>query len=129
MAEGFQFRESAPEILVGSSKEVGERLRPTGTSRVLAVTFADDKQQLVLKAMLRQVTAYLPMLIRQRQTEAPEKIVDALLPDIETSVVALSPVRIRVDAKATILRSGDFATRPDLVIAAARNEVDGVQHG
>jgi hypothetical protein len=79
MAQASQLRQTVPEMMVGSSTEVSERLHRTAVSRALAFTFADNDQQLVFEGVFRQVTAFLPQLIRQRQSDALEKIVGALL--------------------------------------------------
>lgn len=114
MAQPNQLRQTLPEIMVGSSTEVSERLHRTAVPRALAVTFADDNQQLVFEGVFRQVTAFLPQLIRQRQSDTLEKIVGALLPDIAISDAALAEARMMVDAKSTILRSGDFLPASDI---------------
>jgi|NGEPerStandDraft_6_1074524.scaffolds.fasta_scaffold87758_1 hypothetical protein len=108
MAQASQLRQTVPEMMVGSSTEVSERLHRTAVPRALAFTFADNDQQLVFEGVFRQMTAFLPQLIRQRQSDALEKIVGALLPEIAISDAALAEARMMVDAKSTILRSGDF---------------------
>jgi len=100
--------------MVGSSTEVSERLHRAAVPRVLAITFSDDSQQLAFEGVFRQVTAFLPQLIRQRQTDTLEKIIGALLPDITISDDALAEARMMVDAKSTILRSGDFLPAGDI---------------
>ncbi len=108
MAQGNQIRQTLPEVMVGSSTEVSERLRRAAVPRALAVTFADDNQQLVFERVFRQLTAFLPQLIRQCQSDTLEKIVGALLPNIAIADAALAEARMMIDAKFTILRSGDF---------------------
>ena len=108
MAQGNQIRQTLPEVMVGSSTEVSERLRRAAVPHALAVTFADDNQQLVFERVFRQLTAFLPQLIRQCQSDTLEKIVGALLPNIAISDAALAEARMMIDAKSTILRSGDF---------------------
>jgi len=114
MAQANRLRQALPEMMVGSTKEVSERLHRTAVPRALAVTFADDNQQFVFEGVFRQVTAFLPQLIRQRQTDTLEKIVGALLPDIAISDAALAEARMMVDAKSIILRSGDFLPAGDI---------------
>ena len=114
MAQANRLRQTVPEMMVGSSIEVSERLHRTALPRALAVTFADDDQRLVFEGVLRQVTAFLPQLIRQRQSDTLEKIVGALLPDIAISDAALAEARMMVDARSTILRSGDFLPAGDI---------------
>jgi hypothetical protein len=114
MAQANQLRQPLPEVMVGSSTEVSERLHRAVGPRALAVTFSDDSQQLVFEGVFRQVTAFLPQLIRQRQTDTLEKIVGALLPDIAISDAALAEARMMVDAKSIILRSGDFLPAGDI---------------
>jgi hypothetical protein len=114
MAQANRLRQTVPEIMVGSSTEVSERLHRTTVPRALAVTFADDDQRLVFEGVFRQVTAFLPQIIRQRQNDTLEKIVGALLPDIAISDVALAEARMMVDAKSAILQSGDFLPAGDI---------------
>ena len=114
MAQANRLRQTLPEVMVGSSTEVSERLHRAAVPRALAVTFSDDSQQLVFEGVFRKVTAFLPQLIRQRQTDTLEKIVGALLPDIAISDAALAEARMMVDAKSTILRSGDFLPAGDI---------------
>src|ERR1019366_8124237 len=108
MAQGNQIRQTLPEVMVGSSTEVSERLRRAAVPHALAVTFADDNQQLVFERVFRQLTAFLPQLIRQCQSDTLEKIVGALLPNIAISDAALAEARIMIDPKPPTLRSGDF---------------------
>jgi hypothetical protein len=114
MAQSNQLRQTLPEVMVGSSTEVGERLHRTSVPRALAVTFADDEQRIVFEGVFRQVTAFLPQIIRQRQSDALERIVGALLPDITISDATLAEARMMVEAKSTILRSGDFVPAGDI---------------
>jgi hypothetical protein len=94
MAQASQLRQPLPEVIVGSSVEVSERLHRTSLPHALAVTFVDDKQLVIFERVFRQVTAFLPQIIRQRQTDTLEKIVDALLPNIAISDAALAEARI-----------------------------------
>jgi hypothetical protein len=57
---------------------------------------------------IRRITEFLPQLVRQRQHEAIEKIVNALLPEVSISGAALAQARMMVEAKTTILNSGDL---------------------
>jgi hypothetical protein len=114
MAQANRLRQTLPEVMVGSSREVGERLHRTNVPRALAVTFADDEQRVVFEGVFRQVTAFLPQIIRQRQSDTLERIVGALLPDIAISDAALAEARMMVEAKSTILRSGDFVPAGDI---------------
>jgi hypothetical protein len=119
MAQANQLRQPLPEVMVGSSTEVSERLHRAAVPHALAITFSGDSQQLVFEGVFRQVTAFLPQLIRQRQTDTLEKIVGALLPDIAISDAALAEARMMVDAKSTILRSDDFLPAGDIAKMAS----------
>jgi hypothetical protein len=114
MALAYQVRQTLPVVMVGSGTEVSERLTRADVTRALAVTFADESQQLVFEGVFRQVTAFLPQLISKRQSETLETIIGALLPDIAISDTALAEARMMVDAKSTILRSGDFLSASDI---------------
>ncbi len=108
MAHTNQLRVDNPQVLVGTGNEVSLLLHRSAARRALAVTFANDEQSAVLEDVVRKVTEFLPHIIRQRQKETLEKIVGALLPEIAISDTALAQARMMVDAKSTILQSGDF---------------------
>jgi hypothetical protein len=76
--------------------------------RALAVTFANDDEMHLLELMIRRVTEFYPQLMRQRQHEAIDKIVSALLPEVAIPDAALAQARMMVDAKSAILNSGDL---------------------
>jgi hypothetical protein len=108
MARASQLLKNGPEVLVGKGSEVSRRLNRSSARRVLAVTLTDDEQSAVLEDVVRKVAEFLPHIVRQRQQESLERIIGALLPDIAIPDAALAQARMLVDAKATILRSGDF---------------------
>ena len=93
---------------MGTGNEVSHLLLRTTARRALAVTFADDEQAVILEDVFRKIAAFLPQMVRQRQQDTVEKIVGALLPDMAISDAALSQARMMIDAKSTILGSGDF---------------------
>jgi hypothetical protein len=105
-----------PRILVGTGNEVSRLLHQGSAPRALAITFADDAQSAILEGVFRQVTAFLPQMVRLRQRETVEQIVGAMLPNIAIPDTALAQARMMVDAKSTILESGDFL--PAVEIAA-----------
>ena len=47
MAQANQLRQTLPEVMVGSSTEVSERLQRAAVPRAQAITFSEDRQQLV----------------------------------------------------------------------------------
>jgi len=108
MAPTKRVQSLSPKILVGTGNEVSRLLHQGSAPRVLAITFADDAQSAILEGVFRKVTAFLPQMVRLRQRETVEQIVGALLPDIAISDTALTQARMMVDAKSTILESGDF---------------------
>jgi hypothetical protein len=109
MTHAGQLLKNGPEVLVGTASEVSRRLNRSSARRALAVTFTDDDEQsAVLEDVVRKVAEFLPHIVRQRQQESLERIVGALLPEIAIPDAALAQARMLVDAKATILRSGDF---------------------
>jgi hypothetical protein len=108
----------SPRILVGTGNEVGRLLHQGSAPRALAITFADDAQSAILEGVFRKVTAFLPQMVRLRQRETVEQIVGALLPDIAIPDMALAQARMMVDAKSTILESGDFLPAAEIAALA-----------
>jgi len=118
MAPTKRVQSLSPKILVGTGNEVSRLLHQGSAPRVLAITFADDAQSAILEGVFRKVTAFLPQMVRMRQRETVEQIVGALLPDIAISDTALAQARMMVDAKSTILESGDFLPATEIASLA-----------
>jgi hypothetical protein len=108
MSNAKQLHQEAPTVMVGTGPEVIQLLHRSTARRALAVTFANDDEMHLLELMIRRVTEFYPQLMRQRQHEAIDKIVSALLPEVAIPDAALAQARMMVDAKSAILNSGDL---------------------
>lgn len=108
MSNAKQIHQEAPTVMVGTGLEVIQLLHRSTARRALAVTFANDDEMHLLELMIRRVTEFYPQLMRQRQHEAIDKIVSALLPEVAIPDAALAQARMMVDAKSAILNSGDL---------------------
>jgi hypothetical protein len=108
MSNTKQLHQEVPTVMVGTGPEVIQLLHSSTARRALAVTFADDDEMHLLELMIRRVTEFYPQLMRQRQHEAIDKIVSALLPEVAIPDAALAQARMMVDAKSVILNSGDL---------------------
>jgi hypothetical protein len=118
MARTKRVQSVSPRILVGTGDEVGRLLHQGSAPRALAITFADDAQSAILEGVFRKVTAFLPQMVRLRQRETVEQIVGALLPDVAIPDTALAQARMMVDAKSTILESGEFLPAAEIAALA-----------
>jgi hypothetical protein len=116
MTQANDSHPASPKIMVGTRPEVIQLLRCNEAQRALAIAFGgpDDEQLEMLEDLVRQVAEFFPQLVRQRQNQALEKIVNALLPEVAIPDVALAQARMMVDAKTTILKSGDLVTASDI---------------
>jgi hypothetical protein len=108
MSNAKELHHEAPTVMVGTGPEVIQLLHRSTARRALAVTFANDDEMHLLELMIRRVTEFYPQLMRQRQHEAIDKIVSALLPEVAIPDAALAQARMMVDAKSAILNSGDL---------------------
>jgi len=108
MSNAKQLDQEVPTVMVGTGPEVIKLLHRSTARRALAVTFANDDEMHLLELMIRRVTEFYPQLMRQRQHEAIDKIVSALLPEVAIPDAALAQARMMVDAKSAILNSGDL---------------------
>jgi hypothetical protein len=108
MSNAKQLDQEVPTVMVGTGPEVIKLLHRSTARRALAVTFANDDEMRLLELMIRRVTEFYPQLMRQRQHEAIDKIVSALLPEVAIPDAALAQARMMVDAKSAILNSGDL---------------------
>ena len=108
MSNAKELHPEVPTVMVGTGPEVIQLLHRSTARRALAVTFANDDEMHLLELMIRRVTEFYPQLMRQRQHEAIDKIVSALLPEVAIPDAALAQARMMVDAKSAILNSGDL---------------------
>jgi hypothetical protein len=108
MSNAKQLHQEVLTVMVGTGPEVIQLLHRSTARRALAVTFANDDEMHLLELMIRRVTEFYPQLMRQRQHEAIDKIVSALLPEVAIPDAALAQARMMVDAKSAILNSGDL---------------------
>jgi hypothetical protein len=108
MAKTRPHQHEHPAIMVGTPPEVIQLLNRTTAQHALAVTLTSNEQMHLFEQLIRRITEFLPQLVRQRQHEAVEKIVNALLPEVSISEAALAQARMMVEAKTTILNSGDL---------------------
>jgi hypothetical protein len=108
MSKAKELHQEVPTVMVGTGPEVIQLLHRSTARRALAVTFANDDEMHLLELMIRRVTEFYPQLMRQRQHEAIDKIVSALLPEVAIPDAALAQARMMVDAKSAILNSGDL---------------------
>jgi hypothetical protein len=108
MSNAKELHQEVPTVMVGTGPEVIQLLHRSTARRALAVTFANDDEMHLLELMIRRVTEFYPQLMRQRQHEAIDKIVSALLPEVAIPDAALAQARMMVDAKSVILNSGDL---------------------
>ena len=108
MSNAKELHQEVPTVMVGTGPEVIKLLHRSTARRALAVTFANDDEMHLLELMIRRVTEFYPQLMRQRQHEAIDKIVSALLPEVAIPDAALAQARMMVDAKPAILNSGDL---------------------
>ena len=108
MAKTRRLQHEQPAIMVGTAPEVIQLLNRTTAQHALAVTLTSNEQMHLFEQLIRRITEFLPQLVRQRQREAVEKVVNALLPEVSISEAALAQARMMVEAKTTILKSGDL---------------------
>jgi hypothetical protein len=108
MSNAKELHQEVPTVMVGTGSEVIQLLHRSTARRALAVTFANDDEMHLLELMIRRVTEFYPQLMRQRQHEAIDKIVSALLPEVAIPDAVLAQARMMVDAKSAILNSGDL---------------------
>ena len=122
MAHANQNSRLGGNILVGTGGEVSRRLQLSSAQRALAVIFTDDEQSALLEDVVRKVAEFLPHIVRRRREEALEKLVGALLPEMAVPDAALAQARMLVDAKSTILRSGDFVPAGEIAKLAGYSD-------
>ena len=77
MAETKGIQPSA--VLSGAGHEVARLLRQTPEQRTVAVMFSDDEEGMAAEQLIRDVMEFLPQLIRDRQQETLNKLINAFL--------------------------------------------------
>ena len=108
MAIVKQVQRATPTVMTGTGREVIQLLHRSPAQRTVAVTLPNNEQGLAAEIVLNRVIEFLPQLMEQSQQDNLKKIVSALLPDVAPSEAAMAQARMLIDAKSTILKSGDF---------------------
>lgn len=100
----------APEIMSGTGKEVRRVLSNVPEARVIAVRIEthNKEEAAAAESVFARVAEYLPQLVETRQEETIRKFIEAITPPITLSEAALAQARMLVEARASILKSGDF---------------------
>ena len=108
MAQVKQIERVRSAVLSGTGREVMRQLNRSPERRTVAVTFSDDEQGAAAERVIHQVVEFLPQLIQERQEETLKKVVNVLLSDVTPSKAAREQARMLIEAKTSILNSGDF---------------------
>lgn len=99
---------ATPTVMTGTGREVIQLLHRSPAQRTVAVSLPNNEQGLAAEIVFNRVIEFLPQLMEQSQQDNLKKIVSALLPDVAPSEAAMAQARMLIDAKSTILKSGDF---------------------
>jgi hypothetical protein len=108
MSNAKQVQQVTPLVMSGTSHDVIQLLHRAPNQRTVAVSFTDDEQVAAAESVFQRVAEFLPQLIEQRQQDTLKKFVSIFLTDVAPSKAAREQARMLIDAKTTILNSGDF---------------------
>ena len=98
--------------LAGTPGEIGEQLRNSGAERAIVLTYSHENERTV-RAIAEALGSLAPMvaaLIKQRQREALDKIVDALVPTVPLPAHMMAEARMTASARSEVLATGDWLT-------------------
>ena len=109
-------RVSSVGTLAGTPGEIGEQLRHSGAERAIALTFAHESEGTVrvIAEALGNLAPMVAGLVKRRQREALDKIVDALVPTVPLPEHMLVEARMTAHARSEVLASGDWLTAAQL---------------
>jgi len=98
--------------LAGTPTEIGEQLRASGAEHAIALTFAHGSKRMVriIADTLGSLAPMMVTLVEQRQREALNKIVDALVPTVVPPEHLMKEARMAAQARNKVLASGDWLT-------------------
>jgi hypothetical protein len=94
--------------MTGTGRQVIQLLHRSPAQRTVAVSLPNNEQGVAAEIVFNRVVEFLPQLIEQSQQDNLKKILSALLPDVAPSEAAMAQARMLIDARSTILKSGDF---------------------
>ena len=109
-------RVSSVGTLAGTPGEIGEQLRHSGAERAIALTFSHESEGTVrvIAEALGNLAPMVAGLVKRRQREALDKIVDALVPTVPLPEHMLVEARMTAHARSEVLASGDWLTAAQL---------------
>ena len=108
MANVKQVQRATPTVMTGTGRQVIQLLHRSPAQRTVAVSLPNNEQGVAAEIVFNRVVEFLPQLIEQSQQDNLKKILSALLPDVAPSEAAMAQARMLIDAKSTILKSGDW---------------------
>jgi hypothetical protein len=116
----------APEIMIGTGKEVQLALDNAPEARVVAVRMQTQstEQAAAAESVFTRVAEYLPQLIEKRYQETIQKFVELVMPSVSISEAALAQVRMLIQARSAILQSGDFISPKEVSKLAGYSETN-----
>ncbi len=96
--------------LPGRPGEIGEQLRHSVAERAIARTFAHESGRTVgaIADALRSLAPMVAGLIKRRQREALDNIVDAPVPTVPLPEQMMVEARMTAHARSEVLASGDW---------------------
>jgi len=103
-----QVQRATPTVMTGTGRQVIQLLHRSPAQRTVAVSLPNNEQGVAAEIVFNRVVEFLPQLIEQSQQDNLKKILSALLPDVAPSEAAMAQARMLIDARSTILKSGDF---------------------
>jgi hypothetical protein len=116
------YRSPLPRVVVGTGREVSSFLQQTPTRRTVAITFENGNELAAAEEVYRRVGEVLPQLMRSRQQEKLNKVVEGLLPEMALSRAALLQASMQAEAKGHILGSGDYVRASEIAKLAGYSE-------
>jgi len=98
--------------LAGTLDEVRSRLTRSGAERVIALTFAHENERTVraIAETLGSLGPLVATLMKQRQRETLDRIIDALVPSVPPPEHMLTEARMTAQARKAVLESAEWLT-------------------
>lgn len=114
------------KVTTGTGKEVMRVLGRDPGARVIAVTIdhKNEEQRAAAEGVFAKVAQFLPQLIATRQEESLQKFVDAIMPSVAPSPVAIAQAEMFVAARSSILQGGDFILPKEVSRLAGYSETN-----
>jgi hypothetical protein len=101
-------------VIEGLTDDLVTALKKSSGLRGIAIAVPDERKSLAFLDLVRQISELYPEILKEREQRTLRSIMDALIPSAPVPSAALAQALMNAEARAEVLKSGDFITAAEV---------------